>query len=583
MFSKSLRQYAKKSLILKHLVRWYRASIYVRRSNWNRILGKDKDFWEQTLKESKQGQKILIATSVGSHWPGTYLESLLSVALTLRGSNVHVLLCDSSLPACMICRVDGYPKQKHFVCYGPSKDICKSCFSPANKVFRSIGIPVHRYSSFITPKDLQNAEYISSTVPLADIGDYTLEGVAVGEHALAGTLRFYARGSLDGEPYAEPVLRRYFKASLLTTYATSNLLKKYNFDCIVFHHGIYVPQGLIGEVARKEKTRVINWNPAYRKRCFIFSEGDTYHHTLMSEPVEKWENIHWTPELDAVIMDYLNSRWHGTQDWISFQEKPQIDLSAIANEIGVDFSKPCIGMLTNVVWDAQLHYPANAFPNMIEWVIRTIQYFSNRPEIQIIIRVHPAEIRGFIPSRQRIVDEINKVFPNLPKNIIVIPPESHISTYAVMLQCNTSIIYGTKTGVELTSMGIPVIVAGEAWIRNKGITVDVTSTEDYFKLLDSLPLSHPLSEVIVQRARKYAYHFFFRRMIPLEFMEPISGNFPFKIQLSGLKDLLPGHSSGLDVICNGILKGTDFIYPAEQFTNDCKEPSLRSRRQERRI
>lgn len=187
-----------------------------------------------------------------------------------------------------------------------------------------------------------------------------------------------------------------------------------------------------------------------------------------------------------------------------------------------------------------------------------------------MIRVHPAEIRGILPSRQPIVDEIKKAFPRLPKNIFIIPPESQISTYAVMSQCNAVIIYGTKTGVELASMSIPIIVAGEAWIRNKGISLDASSAEHYFRLLDQLPFKAPLDKATVQRARKYAYHFFFRRMIPLEFMEPTSGWPPFKIQLSGLQDLLPGRSGGLDIICEGILKGTDFIYPAEQYVKPVK-------------
>jgi hypothetical protein len=107
-------------------------------------------------------------------------------------------------------------------------------------------------------------------------------------------------------------------------------------------------------------------------------------------------------------------------------------------------------------------------------------------------------------------------------------------------------------------MGIPVIVAGEAWIRGKGMTFDANSPDEYFKLLDQLPLKERLSETLIQRARRYAYHFFFRRMIPLPFAP-----WPSALQLSGLDDLLPGRSVGLDVICNGILNGDEFIYPAE--------------------
>ena len=39
------------------------------------------------------------------------------------------------------------------------------------------------------------------------------------------------------------------------------------------------------------------------------------------------------------------------------------------------------------------------------------------------------------------------------------------------------------------------------------------------------------------------------------------------MRANSLEELKPGRSTGLDVICDGILKGTDFIYPAEKFTH----------------
>jgi hypothetical protein len=285
----------------------------------------------------------------------------------------------------------------------------------------------------------------------------------------------------------------------------------------------------------------------------------------LEEPVENWENIDWGPIFEEETMEYLKSRWQGTKDWIWFHEKPEEDLQAIAAELGIDFSRPCIGMLTNVMWDAQLHYRANAFPNMLDWVLQTIRYFATRPDLQLLIRIHPAEIRGTLRSRQPLTDELKRAFSALPPNVFVIPPESHVSTYAAMVPCNAVIIYGTKTGVELSSMGIPTIVAGEAWIRNKGITIDASSRDDYFEILDRLPLPERMPAELTRRARKYAYHFFFRRMIPLPFMkESNKGLTPYELDLKSISQLLPGADPGLDVICDGILNGSEFVYPAEK-------------------
>lgn len=531
--------------------------------DWAELLKSEPELWRSAVDKASTGPNILIATSAGGFVPGVITESTLAVALTLRGARVHVLLCDEVLPACIQATVHTSPPEQ-FARSGPQAGLCQQCFAPGYATYLPQGLNLHRYSQFITADERQMAKALSADIPYTEIGNHVSDALAVGEHALAGTLRYFGRGNLDGEPEAENILRRYFNASLLTTYATRRLFKTYQFDAACFHHGIYVPQGLIGEVARQEQVRVANWNPAYRKHCFIFSHHDTYHHTLLDEPTPVWEDMEWTSEMEEQIMSYLKSRWQGTKDWIWFHEKPEEDLSAIASELGVDFSRPCVGMLTNVMWDAQLHYRANAFPSMLDWALQTIRYFAQRPELQLLIRIHPAEIRGTLPSRQPLLAELKRAFPTFPPNVFVIPPESHVSTYAAMAHCNAVIIYGTKTGVELSSLGIPTIVAGEAWIRNKGITMDASSSAEYFEILDRLPFEGRMSAELTQRARKYAYHFFFRRMIPLPFMKESKGAAPYQLDLDNISELLPGANPGLDVICDGILKGTDFVYQAER-------------------
>ena len=47
-------------------------------------------------------------------------------------------------------------------------------------------------------------------------------------------------------------------------------------------------------------------------------------------------------------------------------------------------------------------------------------------------------------------------------------------------------------GVELTATGMPVIVCGNGPIRNKKIAIDVSSEEEYKKVLDNLPLNEKI-------------------------------------------------------------------------------------------
>ena len=107
-------------------------------------------------------------------------------------------------------------------------------------------------------------------------------------------------------------------------------------------------------------------------------------------------------------MHYLSSRRDGLFDWIVFHRPKTDDPKELPSLLGLDPSKPVIGLLTNVSWDAQLHYPANAFDSMLDWLVQTCRYFEVRRDLQLLIRVHPAEISGFPPSRQPVLGELRK-------------------------------------------------------------------------------------------------------------------------------------------------------------------------------
>ena len=531
--------------------------------DWQSALSADSALWESARNAAQGGPRVLMATSIGSYAHAVTLESAVAAALTFRGAEVHALLCDGAMTACAECDASLYPDVAKFVADGPGRDLCRDCAWPAERVYAQLGLKVHRYSDWLTPDDRAEARQIAGAQPADGIRCFTRDGLAIGEHANAGALRFFATGSLDAEPTAEPVLRRYLESALLTASALRRLMRAVRFSSAVFTHGIYVPWGIVGEVARSEGVHVATWNVAYRKRRFIFSHDDTYHHTLMKEPQDHWDRGELSPAQDRDLTKYLASRREGLFDWVVFHRPRRHDPQEIAGRLGLDPSKPAIGLLTNVTWDAQLHYPANAFPNIVEWLVRTCEYFATRRDLQLLMRVHPAEISGFPQSRQPILEELRKRLPELAPNIIVVPPESDMSTYALMSLCNSAIIYGTKMGVELTSIGLPVVVAGEAWIRNKGITHDASTPEEYFRILQSLPFPERLGPVQLARARRYAYHFFFNRMIPLAFIDPKAGYPIYRLKVNRLQQLLPGASSGLDTICDGILRRRPFLHASE--------------------
>jgi hypothetical protein len=550
-------------LRLANLKRRQRSGLF---PDWRSLLGEDWPRFEalrDAAKGSARAPKVLLATSVGVHAAASTFDSYLAVALTARGARCEVALCDAALPACQAAEYTWYPSIEHFAHHGPRDNLCTACLAPAEKLFGApgLGLGVHRYSELLTPDEQTRAREIAEATPLQEIGDLIIDDAKTGEAALSGALRFFARGEMEEGDVQERILRRYLEAACLAQFAMRRLIAREGYDVVIGHHGIYVPQALVAETARQSGTRFVSWNPAYRTGCFIFSHHETYHRDMLTEPASEWENLCLDDAERTRLRNYLADREQGAQDWIFFHPADVRPSGNIVADIGLDPAKPMISLLTSVVWDAQLHYRQRAFKDQVEWVLKTIAHFARRDDVQLAIRVHPAEISGSLPSRQPIAAEIDANFPILPSNIAIIMPEDEVSTYALAEASNAAIIYATKTGIELAARGIPVIVAGEAWLRGKGIGIDCDDTGEYESRLAALPFRQRLDTASTARAEAYAYHFFFRRMIPMPGLRRATmQGAPYEIAPQGLDAFMPGAHSSVDCVCRGVLEGSTFAF-----------------------
>jgi hypothetical protein len=551
--------------------------------NWKQLLKQEGSAWAQVLAEAKQGAPfVLMCSTVGAHGPVITHDSYLAAALLARGARVEALLCDGALPACELCTIYNLAAER-LETQGPQGSHCGPCYQSGQSCYSSLGLPVHTYKAFLDPADDTEAAETVASVADDELRSFMLDDVALGEEAFAGALRYFATGDLLDEPRGTAVLRRYLQAAIVALRAIQRMFDTLRPDVAVFHHGIYVPQGILGRVARQRGIRVVNWSVGYRKQTFVYSHDDTYHRTMIDEPVSAWRERELSSAERSRLITYLDSRRNSSEDWIKFNQEPEENDRIIRQRLGLD-ERPFALLLTNVTWDAQLYYKSNGFPSLIDWLTYSIRAFGQRDDMQLVIRVHPGEVRGTMVTRQPVMESIARRMPELPANVRVVPAASDLSTYALAEMADCTIIFGTKTGVELTARGLPVIVAGEAWIRNKGLTIDVSCEEEYHNLLAKLPLRRKMEPEQTELALRYAYHYFFRRLVPLRALTEvnnkgslqgtlrrISGKIatlqspaliksPYEVTINGLADLRPGSDDGLDVVCGGILNGEPFIY-----------------------
>ena len=443
--------------------------------------------------------KVLFFTSSGIHRTGNLTESLLAQTLKNSGSDVWVYRCSGELVFCNAAEW-GNTDYNTFKNQGsPACGLCSSCKYQGDLYWKD---------STVSRLELNlNIDVdIDSGLALDEIVAYTYRGIGIGEHAKSSTLRYLCVGELSEEH--KPLLINYLKSNIALV--DSLLIQLSDFNYVFCFHGIYTPHGVLTDICELLNIKLIAWNTSYRKSRFLFTWGQTYHKHFINLKESDWYKEIPEKEKDEIVK-YIVGRSEGKNDWQQFNPNSSNNLDRFGN---INWDKTFL-LLPNVVWDAQLYFPDNYYSSMVEWVLHTIEIFKSKPDLTLIIRIHPAEIKRFSPSRQPLFEEIKKVFSDLPENIHIVKNDDKLDTHTMAKRARSILIYGSKAGIEFSALGKRVVVSGESWIKNKGFAIEPKSKKEYELLFDDLSLFKPMSEQELNRALVFANFFFEKSAIYL--------------------------------------------------------------------
>ena len=86
---------------------------------------------------------------------------------------------------------------------------------------------------------------------------------------------------------------------------------------------------------------------------------------------------------------------------------------------------------------------------MEEWIERTVQYFAGRPDVQLVIRVHPGEVLTHGDSMVEVVHEcLSEITGTYPFD----RPEEKVNTYDLIAAADLGLVYTTTVGLEMAMM-----------------------------------------------------------------------------------------------------------------------------------
>jgi len=287
-------------------------------------------------------------------------------------------------------------------------------------------------------------------------------------------------------------------------------------DVVATPNGSILEMGAIYQVARYLDIPVVTYEfGEQRQRIWMAQNGEV----MRQETDALWQarqNCPLTPGQWEQVRTLFASRqqaslWENfTRRWQGQPSQGGVQVRAV---LGLD-DRPVVLLPANVIGDSLTLGRQVFSQSMTEWLERTLQFFAGRPQVQLVVRIHPGERYTDGPS---VADLVKRVLPQLPNWFHLVKAEDPLNTYDLVEIADLGLVYTTTVGMEMAMSGVPVIVAGQTHYRGKGITLDPASWEAYYELLER-SLANPEqarpSQLQVERAWHYAYSFFFEYPCP---------------------------------------------------------------------
>lgn len=282
-------------------------------------------------------------------------------------------------------------------------------------------------------------------------------------------------------------------------------------DLLLTPNGSILEMGAIYQAARWMGIPAVTYEFG-EQRGRIWAARDS--EVMLQETDDLWQARRDQPltESEWEQIRALYASRQGGRLWKNFarlwQEAPSRGGEQVRQALGLD-ERPVVLLAANVIGDSLTLGRQIFSRDMTEWLQRSVGYFAGRPDVQLVVRIHPGEryLKG--PS---VANVVRDAMPDVPGHIHLVEAPDPINTYDLVEIADLGLVYTTTVGMEMAMSGAPVIVGGKTHYRGKGFTLDPQSWDEYHQLMEQVladPEQHRLSRARVESAWNYAYRFFF--------------------------------------------------------------------------
>jgi len=393
-----------------------------------------------------------------------------------------------------------------------------------------------------------------------DGGVVEYRGYRISDFAKASSRKFLRKQSLDfTDEHERTVYLRFLENATVLVDACESVIDEFDVRATLANEVRYVHGGLPLAVSANHgipayshdmgflDQTVIFGRPSNRNAQPQFSDRATVERHLQ-EPLRE--------EQRQYIRSLLERRASGEETVFRYSSQSSRSIPASWKS---ESGRTVAGMFTNLIWDASLEidedeYP---FPDVLEWITATIGYLSDREDVLLVIKTHPAE--QVMGTNESVSEWVRRRHEPLPENVFLLEPDTEVNTYELFEDLDVGLVYNSTVGIEMAYRGVPVVVAGDTHYRGFDFTHDPRTKREYERILDRLDDLPTIPEMRTL-ARRYAYFSFVEQGIDFPYVSANGSFTEFEYPPVRHDELTPGNEP-FDIVVESILADEPVIQP----------------------
>lgn len=514
-------------------------------------------------------KRVLVYTPYGYWHLHTLYEVTVGHALRLRGADVKFICCNGIYSDCDVAWKAVRPRDEN---------TCVQCIGRTQQLFTGMQMPFEWISAYLGPEDAAVARELATTTARTRLRGTVFNGDPIGEWIASSVHSHFRADQLDFEDSeVETAFRSYLYGGALAHIALTRALDSYTPDAAFLFNGRLFSHRIFLELAKQRGVHVVVHERGFTPEALSLYENATCHQLEgLSRNWETWKHIPLTTaELNAAHT-YLMGRESGSlgiwqskfvKGWASRESLPE---SAMRRQLGVPPGRKIIALFNSCEDESAYLAAEQNIIDQREWIERSIAFFTERSDYQLVIRVHP-NIAGITGANQEFLRWITAFKASeATQNITVILPNEPINSYVLLRLSELCLTFGSTLSLEATVRGRQSVIVKKGFYYEKGFGISLPQGTQYEALLEGA-LVTPVTDAQLRMAYRFAYRMFLAKNVPFPLIK-MDGVHDATPNYTTTEALLPGRDPGLDFICDALLnKAPIYPLPTNEHTRGAEE------------